>query len=176
VPLYEDALSIRRSIYGPDHPYVWLQLSNLASAYVYTGRIDDAIALGRERTESVERAYPEGHWRIGAAHEAVGEMLMRAARYAEAEAEFRLAARGHVASLGSGHVWTRLAEAWAILAITLQNRAAGTPLLDRVLAALDGAEFDPDTTADVGKIADYLERSGMTDYAERFRALPQGSR
>lgn len=173
VPLYQEALSIRRDLYGPDHPYVWLQLSNLASAYDYTDRMDDAIALGQERAASIERAYPDGHWRVGAAHETTGEMFMRARRFAEAEAEFRLADRAYIATLGVDHVWTRIAEAWAVLAITLQDEASGTPLLDRVLTVLDGAEFDPDTTADVGKIADYLDAAGLRAYAEAFRALPE---
>ncbi len=175
VPLYREALAIRRAVYGPDHPAVWLALQNLGAAYYYIGELDQAIAIARQRAASIERAYPDGHWRVPAAHEGIGELLLGAGRFAEAETEFRTAIPSYRTILGLDHTWTRVAEAWAVLAMTLQGDERGPALLDRSIATLDGMRFDGDTTADVRKIADFLDAAGMAHHARAFRGLVEGN-
>jgi hypothetical protein len=45
LPLYEEALRLRKVKLGPDHPDTLASMNNVASGYVSNGRLAEAITL-----------------------------------------------------------------------------------------------------------------------------------
>jgi hypothetical protein len=124
-----------------------------------------------------QRMWPDGHWRVGATHEAVGTVMLRAGRYAEAEAAYREAVASYHATIGPGNTWSAVAETNVILTMTLQGDERGPALFDRAIARLTGAPIDESSRTEIGRIADRLDEIGMTDRAAALRVLletPEG--
>jgi serine/threonine-protein kinase len=177
VPPYRRSLEIVRRAVGPDHVQVLLVMSNLASALHTSGDFDEALHLLREQVAMAQRMWPDGHWRVGATHEAVGTVMLRAGRYAEAEAAYREAVASYHATIGPGNTWSAVAETNVILTMTLQGDERGPALFDRAIARLTGAPIDESSRTEIGRIADRLDEIGMTDRAAALRVLletPEG--
>jgi tetratricopeptide (TPR) repeat protein len=160
VPLYRKSVDLARRSLGPDHDRVLTFQQNLAGALAFSGEPDEALRVLNERLASTQRLWPNGHWRIGSAHQGIGKLLLQMERHADAEAAFRSAVASFHATIGPVNTWSLVAETWVVMAMTLQSDARGAELLDRAIVRLNGAPLDGDTRADIGRIAAVSKGSG----------------
>jgi tetratricopeptide (TPR) repeat protein len=83
--LYQDALVIRRSLYGPRHSLIAAILIQLADNADRRGDPRAADSLYRDAEAMLREAYPQGHPTLGVTLHMHGNSLQRADRFADAE-------------------------------------------------------------------------------------------
>jgi tetratricopeptide (TPR) repeat protein len=105
VPLYRKSVDLARRSLGPDHDRVLTFQQNLAGALAFSGEPDEALRVLNERLASTQRLWPNGHWRIGSAHQGIGKLLLQMERHADAEAAFRSAVASFHATIGPVNTW-----------------------------------------------------------------------
>jgi serine/threonine-protein kinase len=91
--LFERAVATVRPIFRPDHPRLAIYLVNLARVQVARNQAVEAEPSLRHVLEVRQRLYPAGDWRIAQVQSLLGASLTKQARYVDAEAMLREAAR-----------------------------------------------------------------------------------
>jgi tetratricopeptide (TPR) repeat protein len=101
--LFRSAISLDEASLGPDHPFVAINLLNLADLYVDEGRFPDAEPLYRRAIAIREKALGPGHPELAIALNNLGAMYRLQGRYSEAESLYRRALAIRETSLGKNH-------------------------------------------------------------------------
>jgi eukaryotic-like serine/threonine-protein kinase len=173
---YDEALRILRTQLGEAHPTALLVQSNLAAALELGERFEEAEMLRRERIGAVERQWPEGHWRVGAAHAELGRFLVRRARAGEALALLDTAVESFTATIGAAHPWTEATCVWLGVALLLTGRGnEAEALLESGTARLrEQAPLEGDVRTWMAQAADLLEAQGFGTHAAGIRDLVGG--
>lgn len=175
-PLMRRALAIDEASYGPDHPEVATDLSNLASLLQATNRLAEAEPLMR-RALAIDEARPSSdHPGVAIRLNNLASLLQATKRPAEAEPLLRRALAIDEASYGPDH--PNLARDFNNLATLLHatNRPAkAEPLMRRALA-IDEAHYGPDhpeVATVLNNLASLLQASDRLAEAEQLtrRAL-----
>lgn len=180
--LYAEALELWEGPYGRGHPQSLLIAQNLASVLHLLDRPDEVVDLLRRSVSAAEAQWPEGHWRVGAAHLALGRALLRAGHAEDAKGPIRESVRSYTETLGPDHNWTYFATATYRVAQILTDEAdEGHAALDSFIGVLsdthrrEGGVLSPELLELVEPLVAVLRETGLTDYAERFEALlPDG--
>jgi tetratricopeptide (TPR) repeat protein len=87
--LHEEALVLRRAVYGPDHNEVGYSVGNLAFLYQYLGDYEKAAAYSKEAIEIFSKQFGENHPNIGIILGGLGWTLRLQGRFGEAELTLR---------------------------------------------------------------------------------------
>jgi tetratricopeptide (TPR) repeat protein len=168
-PLYQQALSIDKQVYGPDHPEVATIFNNLAELYRNQGKYAQAEPL-------YQRALAISEQQLGAEHPATALSLNNLAllyenqgKYAQAEPLYQRALAIKEQQLGPEHPDT--ATSLNNLAELYRDQgkyAQAKPLLERALAISEqqlGAEH-PDTAMSLNNLALLYKSQGKYAQAE----------
>jgi tetratricopeptide (TPR) repeat protein len=141
--LHEEALAIRESVLGPEHPNVALSLVNMASAHARAGDLDEARRVSERSVVITEAALGPEHPDLGRALINLAGTHFVAGRFDEAEPLFERALKITEGALGPDH---------PAVATSLNNLAAvhdakgeldrAKPLFERALAIREAA-LDP---------------------------------
>ncbi len=108
--VYREAMDVRAHLSAPDHPTSIQVLTNLVSSLARQDRYDEAEELMLWRLDLERGRFPDGHWRIGSAHEALGRLALARADSAAAADWFSRAAEIYEELLGPEHAWTARAR------------------------------------------------------------------
>lgn len=84
-PLYIEALESQRRLLGKDHPHTLIAWYNLVTFYGRDRRMDLALSEGRAMLEATRRVLPPGSRNILMSERLVGQILLVAEQYDEAE-------------------------------------------------------------------------------------------
>jgi serine/threonine-protein kinase len=84
--------------------------SNLALVLQEQGNVDEMEDVLRKAVDYAESHWPPEHWRVGAAHNALGQGLLMAGRPERAEGHVSKALEIYEAALGPEHSWTARAR------------------------------------------------------------------
>ena len=109
--LYREALEIVTTGHGRGHPSASNVRNNLASVLHEQGKSEEVVAVLREGVAAASDQWPDGHWRVGAQHAALGRALLRYRRFDDAFVQLRRAHEIYSRLLGERHVWTYYLEA-----------------------------------------------------------------
>ena len=90
-PLFNQALEIRRKIYGEYHPSVASSLNNLAELYRKEGKYNEAEPLYKQSLEITRKIYGEYHPYIATSLNNLAALYYEEGRYAEAEPLYKQA-------------------------------------------------------------------------------------
>ena len=99
VRLAELASAIKE--FGEAHAYVAISLAGLGRLSLAANQPDEAYSYFTRALQVRQRIHPANHWRIGEARGMVGNALLRAGRFADAEAELLAAYEGLLAHFGA---------------------------------------------------------------------------
>ena len=171
---YREALRLATETLGAGHLSTLLMRQNLASALELGGKIDDALAVAREQIAAAESEWPQGHWRVGSAHLALGRALVRHGRSTEAIDPLESGVRVYSSTIGPRHDWTMVARADLAGALLIAGQgSSGRAGLVEALAVLRArrAQLDGDSRYFLGRIATVLEEAGYKTEAAPFRAV-----
>lgn len=81
--LFREALDVRRTIYGDQHPVVASSLNDLAVLLDHAGRRDEAEPMLRDAVTMVRASYPDGHPEVALALRSWAFVVQRQGRMAE---------------------------------------------------------------------------------------------
>ncbi len=101
--LYRRVVELTEQSVGRNHPEAFGPLNNLAMLLKDKQRYEESLALFDELLAGAGAALPEGHYFLGIFGGNMGECLMEAGRYGEAEARLIDSERVLRASLGDDH-------------------------------------------------------------------------
>jgi tetratricopeptide (TPR) repeat protein len=168
-PLLRRALAIHDKSFGPDHPAVATDLSNLAVLLQATNRLAEAEPLLRRALAIHDKSFGPDHPAVAIDLNNLAQLLQATSRLDEAEPLMRRALAIGEKSLGPGHpnVAIRLNNLAQLLKAT--NRLAeAEPLLRRALA-IDEKSFGPDhpeVATDLSNLAALLQATNRLEEAE----------
>ena len=100
---HTEALALRRSILGPDHPDTLQSLHNVGRMYWRQGRLDQAADAFREAMEGRRRSLGTDHPDTLASINAMGVLLRGRGELVQAEVFYREALEGRRRALGETH-------------------------------------------------------------------------
>jgi tetratricopeptide (TPR) repeat protein len=177
---YRAAQDLLDEALGEGHATTMIVTNNLAAVLELAGKIDETVRLGQVRIEAVEREWPDGHWRVGNAHAALGRLLMRHGRMAQAEAPLRAAEQSYAATLGAQAVETVLVRLHLGVVFLASDRVPeGRTLFERSWSAIRrmrGAS-DADSRRQVEQLHAILLSLGDSARADRVRRfLPDAAK
>jgi eukaryotic-like serine/threonine-protein kinase len=105
---YAEALEVRLAElasaikeFGEAHVYVAISLAGLGRHSLAANQVDEAYRYFTRALQVRQRIHPANHWRIDEARGMVGNALLRAGRFADAEAELLAAYDGLLALFGA---------------------------------------------------------------------------
>ncbi len=170
---YSEALRLMTSTFGRGHPNALLVASNLAGALDQAGQQQEALEVLKASLAAAMEQWPEGHWRVAARRESVGDALLRLGRRAEALPFLADAGAYYELELGTDHDWTSFAFARIAVMRLLEGDVdgRGRAFLDRLHTELAGRELNP---TDLGKLESFLfvlRTTGPQPEYDRFRSL-----
>jgi tetratricopeptide (TPR) repeat protein len=171
--LLRQALAIRRSATGPDHPSVADELQNVAQALMRQGRLKEAEALSREALERSRRALGDRHGTvINARLPLLAQILDRQGRHDEADAVFRQALESN--HFGDVMVGQMRRDYGRMLLRRGEHARAEAQLLES-LALLDRAyrgTDHPSTHESKRALMELYRAWGKPELVERYRVPP----
>ena len=168
-PLLRRALAIDEASYGPEHPNVARDLSNLAQLLHTTNRLAEAEPLMRRALAIDEACYGPEHPNVATDLNNLAGLLQDTNRFAEAQRLLRRALAIDEASYGPEH--PHLATALSNLAQLLwamSRLAEAEPLMRRALA-IDEASYGPEhpeVATDLNNLAGLLHATNRLAEAE----------
>jgi tetratricopeptide (TPR) repeat protein/tRNA A-37 threonylcarbamoyl transferase component Bud32 len=178
-PIYREGLEISTRLYGRGHPRSLLLANNLAAVLHELGDERGAEVLLRENVAAAHAQWPDGDWRVGAEHAALGRMLLRDHQWDDAFEQLREAHAVYSRFLGADHLWTYFIEATLAAGHVARGRAdLGQPYLDRFYQYRADNLPDPNDRAAqqsltqlVIPFVNVLEDLDLQSEADRFRSL-----
>ncbi len=171
---YREALRLANAALGEGHNLTQTVMTNLLAALAAEGKDDDVERLSRQRIAAAERQWPDGSWRVGQLHLALGRFFLTRARPADAVAPLRAGLASYRSFLGPTHAWTAVAQADLGLALSQAGRKGESGrLLDQAYRIIDDLPGDPNPEMQgiLRRLITALERGGDTSQAEHFRRL-----
>jgi serine/threonine-protein kinase len=168
--LYSEALTLERQ-WGVA-PNVIMLLNNLASVLDKQEKHDETQAVLQEGIRVAEDHWPDGHWRVGAAHGALGRFHMNIGDPVAAEPFERRKLQIYTETLGPDHAWTAFAKATLGSCLTAMGRFAEAErlLLESYTALHAGPGPEDRYTRDaLGRLVTLYEAWGKADRAEQYR-------
>jgi serine/threonine-protein kinase len=171
---YREAVRLTGEAVGVGHPETQMYRSNLAAVLELRGGFDEVVLIGREQVAAARQAWPEGHWRVGSAHMALGRFLVRRGRGTDALPSLQAGVRSYTATIGADHTWTLVALAYQGTAQLLAGQtSAGEATFDRAYALLlrRRGNLDSDSRSALTQLAEALESAENADLAARLRRL-----
>lgn len=146
--------------------------NNLAGAYAQGGHDAQALEVLRENLAALQAQYPDGHWRVGGAEQALGDALLRLDSIEGSLPHLQSAATMFERQLGPLNDWTSFASARVAVVRVLQgDTLEGQAFLDRLHAYLAGQELNVDQINLLERFLFTLNASGPVSEYARFRAL-----
>jgi tetratricopeptide (TPR) repeat protein/CHAT domain-containing protein len=183
IALALEALAIRETTLGPDHPSVGASLSNLAELYRAQGRNAEAEPLYKRSLALFETTLGPEHASVATLLNNLAELYRAQGRYAEGEPLYQRSLALSEKALGGEHpsVATSLNNLAALYEV--QGRfAEAEPLNKRSLALLEKAlgPDHPDVATSLNNLAGLYEAQGRYSEAEplykRSLALQENAR
>ena len=170
-PLLRQALEIRRTALGEEHPSFATSLNNLGALYCLTGRYAEAEPLLRQAMEIRCTALGEEHPEFATNLNNLAELYRSTGRYAEAEPLLRQALEITRTALGEEH--PSFATSLANLAGLYESTgryAEAEPLLRQAMEIIRTAlgEEHPDFATSLHKLAGLYQSTGRYAEAERL--------
>ena len=104
LPLYAEALKIKRAVYGDDHPSVDVTRHNLATTYRELGRWHAAELIFNDVLARDIARFGTAHPKVGATESGLARALLDAGRGAEAEPHWRAAMAIARTTFGEGDI------------------------------------------------------------------------
>lgn len=168
-PFLERSLTMRRSLYGDEHPTVAASLFDLGELRVWQGRLDVAEDLHREALEIRKATLGEDDLVTATSLNGLGVVISERGRYTEAEPLFREALTIREDELGDGD--PSVAETIANLAWVLHDdgRYDEAEIQYRRAIAIQRrvlGEDHPDVATTTNNLAALLFDTGQYDAAE----------
>jgi Flp pilus assembly protein TadD len=171
---YREAVRLLSESLGDGHATTLMVSSNLAGVLMLEGKVEEVLAIGRSRISAVEREWPDGHWRVGAAYAAQGRYLLREGRSEEAIEPLKAGVASYVATLGAGHTTTATLYAIQGAAMALAGRRTeGRSALDRAYGVLHGhpIALGAEQRQQISDMAALLRDGGFPADAARYLSL-----
>ncbi len=163
LPLQEQALSIRKTALGENHPDVAMSLNNLAMLYQDQGNYTAALPLFEQALSIRKTALGENHPDVATSLNSLAMLSQRQGNYTAALPLFEQALSIRKTALGENHpdVATSLNNL-AMLYQAQGNYVAALPLLEQALSILETAlgENHPDVATSLGNIAMLYQDQG----------------
>ena len=169
MPLYEQALSLARTVLPAGSPDLVPFVNQTAAAYHALGQADRAEPLYRETLAGAERTLGLNHPLVAQSLHDLGVLLTERGRFGEAAdtLDRSLAIRTRV--LGDAHpdaAATRVELARCLAQDPARGDSAAAPLLERAIAVLDRSTAQPEARLDAHALrAEALARGGRMDAA-----------
>jgi non-specific serine/threonine protein kinase/serine/threonine-protein kinase len=179
-PLFEGALATRRRHLGDDHPDTLASITDMATHYLYAGKLDQAEPFCREALERTRRVLGDDHPETLNALDNMGSILQERGELAEAEAYYREALEGRRLVLGSDHEETLVSL--NNMGLVLQNLGRLDEAETHFRAALEGhrrvlGDDHPETLTTLSNLGFVHQDMGDLEEAERYaRAALEGQR
>ncbi len=107
LPFAREAFEMRVRTHGESDPNTLASMSNLGALLADVGELGEAERLARRAVELGAEVLPPGHFYLGHFHDKLGMILLKAARFDEAEASFLDAHRVFLDAFGPDHMHTQ---------------------------------------------------------------------
>jgi tetratricopeptide (TPR) repeat protein len=176
--VHQQALSMRRAVFGDNHPAVIESLNNLATLRYTQGRVDQAIQRMRAVHEACHAHLGPNHPRTAVSGNNLAVMLSEQGRHAAAVPFYRDAVPTYTGAFEAGHprvvkLKTRLAESL----VALERFTAADSLLTATHQAMQAAESPDSTSLSLlhTHLVDLYEAWGKPEQAKRYRLAQQSS-
>ncbi len=173
---YREAVSLAGRALGDGHPTTLMLGSNLAAVLDFQGKTDEVVALGQAQIDAAQRQWPQGSWRVGSAHAALGRFFLRHDRPVDAIASLTACLESYAGTLGENHPWTLVAEAQLGLALYASGKLAEAGRhLDRAYSGIRAMPIPPrgEMIGNLRELAAALRAAGADQQAARFeRVVP----
>jgi eukaryotic-like serine/threonine-protein kinase len=173
-PLYREALQRQSAHVGGGHPVAAMIRCNLAVVLAEEGKIDESEQILRENLDLVANLQPEGSWRVGAAHDALGQFYRKMGFLEKAVVEFRAGLEVYRKALGASHSWTACAEAdLAVCLYVLGRDPEAARLSSRSDSSLRAVEQRDDAHVEftLMRIIEFLDQRELPEWSAHYRAL-----
>jgi tetratricopeptide (TPR) repeat protein/transcriptional regulator with XRE-family HTH domain len=142
--LLRQAVAMRASLHGPDHPLTATSVANLGRLALDAGRYEESADLYRRALDVRERALGPDHADVADALTGLARVLYDQGRYAEGEPLLRRALEVHEHTVGPDHPQTATTlNTLGMVYRTLARWEEAEPLLRRALAIRE-REMGPD--------------------------------
>jgi tetratricopeptide (TPR) repeat protein len=166
---HRQALSSRREVHGPEHPYTLTSMNNLASVLDSQGKYEEAEAMNRQTLARMEKVLGREHPNTLSSMNNLALVLDRQGKYEEAEAMNRQTLAGYEKVLGCEHPHTLTSMSNLALVLNSQGKYEEVEAMNRQTLALRekvlGPEH-PDTLSSMNNLALVLDRQGKYEEAE----------
>jgi tetratricopeptide (TPR) repeat protein len=116
-PLFVEAQDRAKQIYGDEHTFLAVMLSNLATTRANLGRYDEALASFAQAVAMADATYPPDRPEPDRIRSRYGECLLQAGRAADAAPVLTRARDALRIKVGDEHPWTRDTERWLAQAL-----------------------------------------------------------
>jgi tetratricopeptide (TPR) repeat protein len=116
-PLFVEAQVRAKQIYGDEHTFLAVMLSNLATTRANLGRYDEALASFAQAVAMADATYPPDRPEPDRIRSRYGECLLQAGRAADAAPVLTRARDALRIKVGDEHPWTRDTERWLAQAL-----------------------------------------------------------
>lgn len=173
---YREALRLVSHDLGGGHPTTQLYSNNLASVLERQGKLEETVALARQQIVAAQQQWPDGHWRVGSAHLALGRFFLRHGDDRSAIPPLREGVQSYEGTLGVNHAWTALARAQLGVALFGDGQSnAADRELNAALLAMRAAATTPDAfvAGSARDIATALRAKGAVAQAQRFEQIAE---
>jgi tetratricopeptide (TPR) repeat protein len=171
---YRAALEILDALVGEAHPHPVQVRLNLVSVLMLQGKASEAVALMRRIVEIRKEMHGPRHWRVGSALvNGLGDLLMDAGLYREAEPAVREGLEIYVDALGPDHRWSAQARGnLGACLLGLGRRAEADGLIQSSLSSFRSPEaLSRDDWRTLHDIVKHLDALGETEVAAGFREI-----
>lgn len=161
-------LDVARAAYGPDSAVTLDKMNYRVNALVQLGRIDEAIALGKEELEGKRRLLGEYHNRTLAAYNNLGAAYKRVERFDEAEPLLVAAAQGYALTFGKDNLRAMNARAHLQAIYIAQRRFEESDALSKELLDTARRSLGNENSFTIGRMqnrAVELTRQGKLEEA-----------
>jgi tetratricopeptide (TPR) repeat protein len=134
LPKFEQARVLLTKFEGPDHPDVAAVLNSEAGALMRLGRLDEAEAAARKALQIRQAKFPDTSIPVSLSRTRLGQVLTAKKRYAEADAELRMAEK-NLAAAGADDSFRRNAIKARIALYDAWGKKSEARELEALLAA-----------------------------------------
>ena len=163
------ALSLRKQVFGYEHPAVAESLNDLGNALYRQSKLTEAETTHREALALRKKLFGNRHPKVAASLNNLANTLREQGRLAEAEAMFREALVLRRELLGSNHEETAETVDNLGVILSLQDKFQEAETMQREALVLDKrlfGNYHPEVAVALNNLADTLTAEGKLDEAE----------
>jgi eukaryotic-like serine/threonine-protein kinase len=171
MPPQEQALEIRRSILGVEHPDTMISIREIGTVHQSRGEFSEAEPYLREALEVSKRLFGNDHRQTSLSRHRLGALLRLRWQFAEAEQLFKEALGEILGRVDADHPESLSVKGSLALVLSEQQRySEAAPYYQTVL---DGSrrqlgDDHPNTMTAINNMAQFLQGQGRVDEAEPY--------